>query len=286
MHVLLLPQGPLGFFPLAIARNPTSGETLIKRYELSLSPGLTALSHTRVRAKSIPDSIAAISDPRNNLPFANFETELANSWFASNPSSVLSGSNCSLANTLERLRGRSIWHFACHGNFDLTLPLNSGLDLAGKERLTLRELFETRSLGQPRLVILSACETGLYDLTELPHEFIGLPTGFLQAGAAGVIATLWPVWDISTALLLGRFYDEYLGRRLTPSAALRTAQLWLKDASREELRNTITEWHQNGRVSHENASAILRELDMVWSACDGPPFAAPTFWSGFVHYGH
>jgi CHAT domain-containing protein/tetratricopeptide (TPR) repeat protein len=281
----LLPQGVLGHFPLPIARDPRSGETLLERFELSLSPSLTASRYARVRAGERPQSLASLSNPRGNLKSADFEAELAESWFASGSRRKLSGRNATLANSLEVLRGRGLWHFATHGDFDTASPLKSGLDLAGRERLNLETLFETRGLGAPRLVILSACETGLYDLGELPHEFIGLPGAFLQAGAAGVIATLWPVVDIATALLLGRFYDIYLGERASPSGALRAAQLWLRGATRDELRGAIDRWSAEGRLTPPRAAVALLELDEETAGREAAPFASPAFWGGFVHYG-
>lgn len=56
-----------------------------------------------------------------------------------------------------------------------------------------------------RLALLSACETGLPG-TQLPDEVVSLPTRLLQAGVAGVAASLWSVADLSTTLLLVRFY--------------------------------------------------------------------------------
>ena len=47
--------------------------------------------------------------------------------------------------------------------------------------LSVGRLLEADGLGRPRLVVLSACETGLYDITSSPDEFIGLPATFIGA---------------------------------------------------------------------------------------------------------
>ena len=86
-------------------------------------------------------------------------------------------------------------------------------------------------IGRPRLVILSACETGVFDFQRTRDQFIGLPATFLQAGAAGVIGTLWPVDDTSTALIMMKFYNLHLANNMEPALALRRAQLWLRDAA-------------------------------------------------------
>ena len=41
-------------------------------------------------------------------------------------------------------------------------------------------------------------------------EVVGLAASFLQAGAAGVIASLWPVYDHATFLLMCRFLQLWL----------------------------------------------------------------------------
>ena len=90
-------------------------------------------------------------------------------------------------------------------------------------------------LGRPRLVVLSACETGLSEITSNPDEFIGLPGTFTALGAAGVLGTLWPVSDAATALLIAKFYELHIEQRLSPPTALRQAQPWLREASGDEI---------------------------------------------------
>jgi CHAT domain-containing protein len=105
--------------------------------------------------------------------------------------------------------------------------------MANDEILSLRDLLDLKLKGL-RLAILSACETGIPG-TNLPDEVISLPTGLLQAGAAGVVSSLWSVADLSTMVLLSRFYQLWRTDNLEPPAALRQAQLWLRDSTGPEL---------------------------------------------------
>ena len=148
-------------------------------------------------------------------------------------------------------------HFACHGYFDSWRPEHSGLHLADGEMLTQSMIVGRLRLDQCRLVTLSACETAMVDVARLPDEFIGLPSAFLQAGACGVIGTLWSVFDEPTAALMGRIYQLHLGDdALTPAAALREAVLEARD----------------GRLGLCGA--------------DGRRLASmPLSWAAFVHYG-
>ena len=51
----------------------------------------------------------------------------------------------------------------------------------------------------------------------------------MYAGAARVVASLWKVDDQATAVLMERFYTGILGpKHLSPAAALREAQNWLR----------------------------------------------------------
>jgi CHAT domain-containing protein len=63
-------------------------------------------------------------------------------------------------------------------------------------------------LGQPALVTLSACETGVGGERADGREIDGLAGALLDNGARQVIASLWRVDDRSTAQLMHRLYAE------------------------------------------------------------------------------
>jgi CHAT domain-containing protein len=77
------------------------------------------------------------------------------------------------------------------------------------------------------LVMLSACETGLAKVTG-GDEVIGLARGFIFAGTPSLIASLWTVDDLATAITVKRFY-RYLKSGLSKAEALRQAQLVVRD---------------------------------------------------------
>ncbi|OUL69376.1 hypothetical protein CA603_50910 [Paraburkholderia hospita] len=47
------------------------------------------------------------------------------------------------------------------------------------------------------------------DVSKSPDEYLGLPAGFLQAGAPARVSSLWAVDDGSTALLTSRFHKNH-----------------------------------------------------------------------------
>src|SRR5436190_529108 len=71
-------------------------------------------------------------------------------------------------------------------------------------RLEVHEVFGLTLSAD--LVVLSACQTALGSgaLADVPagDDWVGLSRAFLSAGAAQVVATLWPVEDRATADLM------------------------------------------------------------------------------------
>ena len=282
-RLLLLPQGALGLLPLALARNPQTGERLFERYELSFAPSLSALDADRREGHS--PSLAAIVNPTGDLPFTPIEAALVEALFASDACSAVSGDRATVEAALHALKAKSHWLFSCHGAFNWLDPPQSGLALAGGESLTFNALLSAQGLGSPRLVALSACETGLYDINRSPEEFIGLPAAFLQLGAAGVLATLWPVNDASAALLMSRFFRHHIADRRSPAAALKAAQLWLRDLTVQDLRAYVKDAQQSGLPDAVTGLLIQLRRDLAGALPAAKPFQHPFYWGGYALHG-
>jgi CHAT domain-containing protein len=74
--------------------------------------------------------------------------------------------------------------------------------------------------------VLSACQTALGQ--EIRGEgLVGLTRGFMYAGAARVLASLWSVDDRATSDLMKGFYRHMISGGLSPAEALRQAQIEL-----------------------------------------------------------
>jgi CHAT domain-containing protein/tetratricopeptide (TPR) repeat protein len=122
-------------------------------------------------------------------------------------------------------------HIATHGLSNSLQPELSGVVLSlvnerGADQdgfLRAHEVFNLRLPAE--MVVLSGCQTGLGK--EIKGEgLVGLTRGFMYAGSARVMASLWEVNDQATSRLMARLYQGLLGkRRLTPAAALREAQI-------------------------------------------------------------
>jgi len=123
-----------------------------------------------------------------------------------------------------------IVHFATHGFLNSLQPELSGIVLSlvdeqGRAQEGFLLAHEIYNLKLPaELVVLSACETGLGK--EIKGEgLVGLTRGFMYAGAARIVVSLWSVNDRATADLMTRFYQKMLQQGARPAAALRAAQI-------------------------------------------------------------
>ena len=121
-------------------------------------------------------------------------------------------------------------HFATHGFLDSERPGLSALvfsmvDAEGKPQDGFLRANDIYNLKLPaELVVLSACQTGLGK--EIKGEgLVGLTRGFMYAGAARVVVSLWNVNDKATADLMTKFYEKMLKQGERPAAALRAAQV-------------------------------------------------------------
>jgi CHAT domain-containing protein/Tfp pilus assembly protein PilF len=315
-RVIWLPSGALGLLPLGLAHGPQSKIRFGEKYELVTAPSLDALAHAfRQAAQAQPPSLAAIVNPTGDLPFTEVESALVAAHFAKAPRIVLDKLTATPRAVLAGLKDKSYWHFSSHGQFDWENARRAGLLMKDAETLTIGALLDAEgSLGRPRLVVLSACETGLYDAARNADEFVGLPATFMQLGATGVLGTLWQVDDLATSLLMAKFYDLHMRDGLEPPTALRGAQAWLRDANKDELAAyarssaSAAKLDQSQLANLENALATSRRsVDSRFDAIsqrlqaragsateaqpvaadlhNRAPFAHPYYWGGFVFTG-
>ena len=298
--IVWMPPGGLGVLPLGLAQDPDSKRRFSDDYAITYVPSLVALKTAKDElTEPTRLSLAVAADPTGDLEFAEDEGSIVASHFDPAARVTLRKSEATPEAVLAALKGKTYWHFATHGSFSWTDALGSGLTLSngngGRAPLTIRDLADIEELDRPRLVVLSACETGLYESRENPDEFTGLPGAFISLGAQGVLSTLWPVDDRASMLLTSKFYDFHLRDALPPPEALRRAQMWLRDAKRQELVSYVQSAAKVGRVSAEDIAVFVSSLQHNNSrsqpAAGGteteepPPFAHPYFWGAFIYSG-
>ncbi|MBD2326243.1 CHAT domain-containing protein [Alkalinema sp. FACHB-956] len=290
-HATLIPTGYLSLLPLHAAwtedpNTPTKRRYALDAIHFTYAPNAKSLTAAQTIATRVPaHSILAIDNPRQDLPNSQREIDSAIASFP-NPT-VLRHNQATVQTVRSNLPKAAIVHFSCHGTANLTDPLNSGLVMSDG-LLTLKDIFELNlSEGERgiRLAILSACETGMTG-TKNADEAISLPTGLLQAGVAAVVASLWSVSDLSTMMLLTKFYDLWREQHLPPDQALRQAQIWLRDTTNDQKVSefkTFLPTITGTRMSPEIAQQLYDEL--AWEDKDERSFAHPFHWSAFSYTG-
>ena len=223
--VYLSPHGPLHYLPFAALHD--GSQYLADRVTLITVPSGTVLTYLGKKPRAAKGTTVVLANPdlgnsAYDLPFAEQEGDAVK---ARRPAATLLKRKEAQEIRIRELGPQaSVLHFATHGKFNTTQPLESALLLAaggGEDGiLTASEIF---GLGLPgNLVVLSACETGLGQLAT-GDEILGLTRAFMYAGAPQLIATLWEIDDQATSELMDHFYAN-LGKDPAPTA-LRAAQL-------------------------------------------------------------
>ncbi|WP_171974725.1 CHAT domain-containing protein [Leptolyngbya sp. 'hensonii'] len=297
-RITLIPTGYLSLLPLHATWTEDESKPTGRRYafddiHITYAPNaksLTAAQTIAVGEASLlenriqPNSILAIDNPTQDLP--NSEREV-NAAIASFPQhTVLRQTEATVEAVQLQLPKAAIVHFSCHGTANLNEPLNSGLVMTDG-LLTLKDIFALNlaETGGIRLTILSACETGLIG-TENADETISLPTGLLQAGVAAVIASLWSVSDLSTMLLLTRFYDFWRIEGLEIDQALHQAQQWVRDTTNREKADYFKTFLP-ATAGVKAPAAIAQDLfrSLILKRPNERDFAHPFHWAAFSYTG-
>ena len=128
-------------------------------------------------------------------------------------------------------------HFATHGFLNAAHPELSGIVLSLVNRQGAAQdgflwAHEVYNLRLPvEMVVLSGCRTGLGK--EIKGEgLVGLTRGFMYAGSARVLVSLWDISDEASAELMAHLYKAILKEHMTPAAALRAAQIEILNEKR------------------------------------------------------
>ncbi|MEG5170668.1 CHAT domain-containing tetratricopeptide repeat protein, partial [Microcoleus sp. B3-D7] len=280
-HLILIPHRDLHLLPLHFL---FSDNLFTITYLPSIQVGIDRLD----RQPSPSMSLLLVESP-DPLLFAEIEAPaIANFHLHCN---TIPSSQATTDNLKEALQqAADIFHFTGHAYHNTKQPSQSALILKNKQALTSQEIakFDLKSYY---LVCLSACETGITGKEELIDEFVGLASSFLAAGAVYALSTLWIVDEISTALMMIRFYEilneQRCQNKLHPALALKEAQKWLRTITYSELSNwylelseIIKDYSGCSQDLRDEANLIRRDRAKIES--DKPPYADLYHWAGFT----
>lgn len=121
------------------------------------------------------------------------------------------------------------------------------------------------------LCVLSACETGLGEITG--EGVFGLQRGFKKAGAKTLLVSLRPVYDEATSLLMTEFYRNYLSGK-SKTESLRAAQRYLRDYE--------VAVGGDSRDGGSFKDRILKSREFAAGSRKVRPYSDPKYWAYFV----
>jgi CHAT domain-containing protein len=106
----------------------------------------------------------------------------------------------------------------------------------------------------------------------------------MVAGARTVVGSLWSVLDPPTGLLMKRFYQHLL-KGMEVTDALRRAQLWLKDMTRDEAFAEVGAIFPRKQTVTDGSTDLMEKYREWLNGLDEKPFAHPYYWAAFEVFG-
>ncbi|WP_210420415.1 tetratricopeptide repeat protein [Aquisphaera giovannonii] len=195
-------------------------------------------------------------------------------------------------------------HFATHGRADTTIALNSEIILAPETahagpdkglsgrtpeadgRITALQIVRTWQLDAD-LVVLSACQTALGRVAD-GEGYLGFSQALFVKGARSVVLSLWKVEDKATALLMGRFYENLLGKRqglhgpMPKAAAIDEARRWLRGLDHVDAAEALAGLGKDHPPAERGG---VRAVNLEPVPRGERPYAHPKHWAGFILIG-
>lgn len=233
--LVVSPTGSFQQLPFSLLRH--EGRWLVEDVSVA---SVTHVGSLRRRSASEPrfhltgPDLLLVGNPDGSLPEAEGEVRaIAEAWPGS---TLIVGALGGREQLIEHTPGRSTLHLATHGVIDPEYPDQSFLvigDVEAGGRLAYREIPGLAPyLDQARLVVLSACESGLpvrapdAEGSEVGMRINGLSAQFRRAGVETLVASMWKVDDEGTRRLMEGFYAN-LGQGMDVAQALQASQVAL-----------------------------------------------------------
>ena len=164
-----------------------------------------------------------------------------------------------------------VLHIASHFVFSPGTEVNSFLLMGDGQELTLGDIrTQNFDFSHVDLLTLSACETGMGGGVDNDgREIEGFAVTAQRQGAKSVLATLWPVADKSTAILMKDFYQLHQEQKLSKAEALREAQLDMLNGTPDHIV-----------VGKKVPASTQFKVDPK------KPYAHPFYWAPFILMGN
>lgn len=275
--------GPICAVPLGAApwREGAEDVCLLDRISLRYGPSALLIASSRRRAAATEGEARLLALADDSLEAAEAEVAEVASHF-NGRTRVAAGADASADFLRSEVAAATHLHIAGHAQAEIFDASETGVILAG-ELLPAEELPALEAEGL-RLAVVSACQSAVTQIVRLPNEVFATSTALLAAGSASVIASLWPVDDIATAMLMTRLYEGMFDACHDPPEALRRAQLWLRELSDPEKADFLdahpalaAELRRRGERRGRRSAAVTGR--------PGHPYSHPDYWAAFIAVG-
>eukprot|EP00656_Telonema_subtile_P020951 TRINITY_DN219_c0_g1_i2.p1 TRINITY_DN219_c0_g1~~TRINITY_DN219_c0_g1_i2.p1 ORF type:complete len:483 (-),score=218.85 TRINITY_DN219_c0_g1_i2:260-1708(-) len=227
--VVFVPHGVLNLVPFAALKSG-SGDALIKTHAMSVSPSVRTFAALASRAATpVSDATLVVSNPEilpqfelPALPGCDEEAKAVTEVIGSDCVTHLTGADARMQRVVQEMQNASMMHFACHGQPGIlylgpTLPSENPESSPVEEEeeeedeqyddgLLYREHLHYLHLPAKPSVVLSCNYSAAGSITE--DGILGLPRGFLAAGARSVLSTLWVAPEESAGSVMAKWHTE------------------------------------------------------------------------------
>lgn len=266
-HWILIADGPLQSLPWAalVTRREPEPRFLVESVLLSVAPSSDVWMRIQTRAKTPPRALA-LGDPiltvrpgqglrpmkqaaLQPLPGARVEAEQVAARYGQQ-AQLLLGNEATERAARAALPEVSVAHFALHSVLDQQSPMDSYIalapgpdadtDLTQDGRLSAQEVLAELRLRMS-MVVLSACASARG--RELAgNGVLGLGSAFQAAGADAVVASLWPISDAATAILMPDLHQAFAKQQHSAEALAHAQRAWLAAARDQSLQTRLSRW--------------------------------------------
>ncbi|MCA1605536.1 MAG: CHAT domain-containing protein, partial [Acidobacteria bacterium] len=182
--------------------------------------------------------------------------------------------------------GYKVVHIASHFSYQAANPETSFLLLGDGSHLEMSRIQDLSTLfGKTDLVTLSACDTAVGSAMKDANgkDVEGFAYLTQNLGAMAVIASLWPVDDVGTQVLMPEFYRlRQSTTGMTKAEALRRAQLSLLQGT---LQQTFPDENQK-RATVIGPTQGGTPAQPLFKSDPKAPYAHPYYWAPFILIGN
>lgn len=287
--VTLIGCGPIGAAPLHAATwDEGEQRCLLDDLNVRYAPSATVCAAARRRAEPAVEQprLVVLADPTSDLSAARAEADEIRRHFPDDRVDVAIADAADRGFLEQHAAGATHLHFASHGEASLLEGGDAAVRLADGP-VPAAELAALRC-PHLRLAVISACQSGMSDTSQLPDEVVSVGAVMLAAGSASAVASLWSVHSFATAMLMTRFYDELFVHGLSPAEALRQAQLWLRrltEAREAEFLNAHPALADEFRRHAAQEDVPGRRSPGASPDASSTPYSHPDYWAAFLVLG-